>query len=472
MSATTAGWRPTEAHDKAMARNTRQHEQAVLGAMMLAPPGAAEPADIRELLTAPEGIKGVGEHHFTLPGHQLIWTTIVGLMDRNEPFDWLSVAHAIPVDQLDRIGGVPYLHTCIEMVPTVANGPYYARTVANATVLRDIGEASTAIAQHAAGTALHTEFVEDTLDSARTRLERIAMPGRRDAMIQWDPLAVATLEEMERVEQVANDPALQSLSEFSTPWPDLNQMLGPIGPGSLVLIAGRPGMAKSTAARDIFIHMALRHRIPSIFYSLEMSKLEIGMAIIANIAKVPLAAIKNGTVSDDDWTEIGRKLGHMKASPAEIDDTPKMNRAYRHRSLNTFRRKYHRYPAAYFYDYLQLGEEKGYGTRQEEVSVMSRGHKLDAKEYGSVAVVLSQLNRGPEQRADKLPQLSDLRESGSLEQDADVVLLLHRDDYYDPESPRAGELDIIVAKNRSGPTGTVTVGAQLHLSRLVSWSAS
>lgn len=470
MTATAVDGRPTETHDKAMTRNSRSDEQAVLGAMMAAPPGAAEPGEIRDLLTPSEGVEGVGEHHFYVGRHRLIWTTIVDLMDRGEPFDFLTVAQAIPAEQLHRIGGVPYLHTCVEQVPTVANGPYYARAIANATVLRELGEASAVIAQHAAGAALHTDAVGEAVDAARVRLDRIAMPGRRDAMIAWGPLSTEVVDEMERVEQIAKDPSQQALSEFSTPWPDLNRMLGPVPPGALILIAGRPGMAKSTAARDIFIHMALRRGIPSIFYSLEMSKLEIGMSIIANIAKVPLADIKAGTLSDEDWIEVARKLGLFKNSPAEIDDTAKMNRAYRHRSLTAFRRKHKRYPAAYFYDYLQLGEEKGYGTRQEEVSVMSRGHKLDAKEYGTVAVVLSQLNRGPEQRADKLPQLSDLRESGSLEQDADIVLLLHRDDYYDAESPRAGELDIIVAKNRSGPTGVVTVGAQLHLSRLVSWS--
>lgn len=469
MSAPTTNGRAPEVYDQAIARDARRDEQAVLGAMMLALPGDTVPGDIRDLLTPSDGTGGVGEHHFTVPAHAIIWTAIVRLMDNNDPFDPISVANAIPLEQHPRMGGVPYLHTCTAEVPTAANGPYYARTVANATVLREIGKASAATAQQAAGTALHTEFVETALDAARARLDRIVMPGRRDAMIQWDPLAVEVVDEMERVQQIAQNPELQALSEFSTPWPDLNRMLGPVAPGSLVLIAGRPGMAKSTAARDVFIHMALRNQLPSIFYSLEMSKVEIGMSMIANIAKVRLNDIKSGTLSDEDWTEVARKLGQFRTSPAEIDDTPRMDSAYRRRSLATFRRKYGRAPAAYFYDYLQLGEEKGRGSRQEEVSAMSRGHKLDAKEQGCVAVVLSQLNRGPEQRADKLPQLSDLRESGSLEQDADIVLLLHRDDYYDPESPRAGELDIIVAKNRGGPTGVVTVGHQLHLSRLVSW---
>jgi replicative DNA helicase len=191
--------------------------------------------------------------------------------------------------------------------------------------------------------------------------------------------------------------------------------------------------------------------------------------MIANIAKVPLHAIKNGTLSDDDWLSVARKVGTFKQSPAEIDDNPNVDSTYLRKSLDAFESKYARPPGAYFFDYLQLAEEKGYDNRQALVSAMSRRHKLTAKERGCVAVVLSQLNRGPEQRADKLPQLSDLRESGSLEQDADVVILLHRDDYYDPESPRAGELDFIVAKNRGGQTGVVTVGHQLHLSRLVSW---
>lgn len=456
------------AHDRAMNRDARRDEQAVLGAMMMAANGSSVPGDIRELLTPDEDTKGVGEHHFTLGRHRVIWTSIIGLMDQGLPFDALAVASVIDPARLEQLGGVPYLHTCMEQVPSLANGPYYATTVANATVLRLIGEASAKTAEQAAGTALADEFVEDALDAARARLEKIRMPGRRDAMVAWGPLSADANTEMERLADEALNPASAGLSEFSTPWPELNEMLGPVAPGALILIAARPGLGKSVVSRDIAIHLGMRKKLPTLLMSLEMAKLEIALAITANIAKVPLQAIKNGTISDDDWLRIARKYGEFQQSTLEIDDTPRINNAYLQRALNAVTRKYGRPPAAYIWDYLQLGSEKGHNNRQEEVSAMSRGHKLAAKEHGTVAVVLSQLNRASESRPDKRPLLSDLRESGSLEQDADVVILLHRDDYYDKECPNAGEMELIVAKNRSGPTGVVTVGAQLHLQRIVS----
>jgi replicative DNA helicase len=222
----------------------------------------------------------------------------------------------------------------------------------------------------------------------------------------------------------------------------------------------------STAAMDFTRAAAVKHNMASAIFSLEMSKVEIVMRLLAAESRVPLHVLRSGQLSDDDWTKLARRMGEISEAPLFVDDTPNM-------TLMEIRAKARRLKQRHdlkliIVDYLQLmTSPKRVESRQQEVAELSRGLKLLAKEVECPVVAVSQLNRGPEQRTDKRPQLSDLRESGSIEQDADVVILLHRDDYYDKESPRAGEADFIVAKHRNGPTDTVTVAAQLHLSRFV-----
>jgi replicative DNA helicase len=233
-------------------------------------------------------------------------------------------------------------------------------------------------------------------------------------------------------------------------------------------LAGR-GMVpthNSTASMDFARNAAIRYNCASAIFSLEMSKVEIVMRLLSAEARVPLHVLRSGQLSDDDWTKLARRMGEISEAPLFVDDTPNMN-------LMEIRAKARRLKQRHdlkmiVVDYLQLmTSPKRVESRQQEVAELSRGLKLLAKEVECPVIAVSQLNRGPEQRTDKRPQLSDLRESGSIEQDADVVILLHRDDYYDKESPRAGEADFIVAKHRNGPTDTITVAAQLHLSRFV-----
>ncbi len=222
----------------------------------------------------------------------------------------------------------------------------------------------------------------------------------------------------------------------------------------------------STVSMDFARNAAIRANCASAIFSLEMSKIEIVMRLLSAEARVPLHVLRSGQLSDDDWSKLARRMGEISEAPIFVDDTPSMN-------LMEIRAKARRLKQRHnlkliVVDYLQLmTSPKRTESRQQEVADLSRGLKLLAKEVECPVIAVSQLNRGPEQRTDKRPQLSDLRESGSIEQDADVVILLHRDDYYDKESPRAGEADFIIAKHRNGPTDTVTVAAQLHLSRFV-----
>jgi replicative DNA helicase len=222
----------------------------------------------------------------------------------------------------------------------------------------------------------------------------------------------------------------------------------------------------STLALDLARAAAVKHRMAAVLFSLEMSRNEITMRLLSAEARVPLHAMRTGQMGEEDWTRLARRMSEVVDAPLFIDDSPNM-------SMMEIRSKCRRLKQRHdlrmvIVDYLQLmSSPRRVENRQQEVSEMSRSLKLLAKEIDVPVVAISQLNRGPEQRNDKRPLLSDLRESGSIEQDSDVVILLHREDAYERESPRAGEADLIVAKHRNGPTTTVTVAFQGHYSRFV-----
>jgi replicative DNA helicase len=234
----------------------------------------------------------------------------------------------------------------------------------------------------------------------------------------------------------------------------------------MVVIAARPAIGKSTLALDLARAAAVKHRMAAVLFSLEMSRNEITMRLLSAEARVPLHAMRTGQMGEEDWTRLARRMSEVVDAPLFIDDSPNM-------SMMEIRSKCRRLKQRHdlrmvIVDYLQLmSSPRRVENRQQEVSEMSRSLKLLAKEIDVPVVAISQLNRGPEQRNDKRPLLSDLRESGSIEQDSDVVILLHREDAYERESPRAGEADLIVAKHRNGPTTTVTVAFQGHYSRFV-----
>jgi replicative DNA helicase len=240
--------------------------------------------------------------------------------------------------------------------------------------------------------------------------------------------------------------------------------------GQLVVVGARPAMGKTTFASGLARAAAITHKIPTYFASLEMSEDELTNTILCSEAKIALHHLKQGIVSDGDLARAALKLPAMGEAPLYIDDNPNVTLpSLRATVRNLVRTAGLRLLVV---DYLQLMQAPRAESRQVAVSMLSRGLKLLAKEFGITVVVLAQLNRGPEQRTEKKPMVSDLRESGSIEQDADIVVLLHREDAYEKESPRAGEADLIVGKHRGGPTATITVAAQLHFSRFVDMAQS
>ena len=420
-------------------------EQSTVGGMLLSKDAVADVI---------ETVRGAD---FYDPKHELIFDAILTLYSRGEPTDVIAVTDELTkMGELGRAGGPEYLHTLTSIVPTAANAGYYASIVAEKSVLRRLVQAGTRIVQM--GYASEGE-VTDLVNAAQA--EVYAVNGGVDSE-DYVPLGSAVTEAIEEIDAARGRDG--TMVGVPTGFAELDELTNGLHPGQLIVIAARPAIGKSTLGLDIARAAAIRHRLPSIIFSLEMGRAEIAMRLLSAEASVPLHHMRKGTVHDQDWTTIAHTMGRVNEAPLYIDDSPNM-------TLVEIRAKCRRLKQRaglklVVIDYLQLMTSgKRVESRQQEVSEFSRALKLLAKELEVPVIAISQLNRGPEQRVDKKPMLSDLRESGSIEQDADMVILLHREDAYDPGGARAGEADFIVAKHRNGPTRTVTVGFHGHFSR-------
>jgi replicative DNA helicase len=301
--------------------------------------------------------------------------------------------------------------------------------------------------------------VTDLVNHAQTEIYQVA--GGVEAE-DYVPLTDAVTSAVDEIEAARGRDG--QMVGVPTGFADLDSLTNGLHKGQLILIAARPALGKSTLALDLARSAAIRHKMPTIFFSLEMGKAEIAMRLLSAETTIPLQKMRKGNVEANDWKSIAATRGRIESAPLYIDDSPNM-------TLVEIRAKCRRLKQRVglqliVIDYLQLMTSgKRVESRQQEVSEFSRALKLLSKELQVPVVALSQLNRGPEQRSDKKPQLSDLRESGSLEQDADLVILLHRESAYERDNPRAGEADLIVAKHRNGPTDTILVGFQGQYSR-------
>lgn len=421
-------------------------ERCVLGGMMLSR---------TDLAAATEIITGSDLYR---PAHETIYDAIRMLDATGEPTSPVAVAaELLRIGHLDKIGGVAYLHTLVASVPTAANTAWYARHLAELARKRRLIEVGTRIAQ--LGYSPTTDASE-AVNAAQQALHE-ATAGRTSATARRvGALLPAAAERIKTAEQTGKTAGLP------TGIGKLDQLTGGLQPGELVLVAGRPGMGKSVLTVDWARHTAFRLGRPVALFSLEMSHDEIIDRIISAETSVAHEQIRDGRLAAGDWIKVNRMISEVADAPLIIDDAHDLD-------LATIRSRARRIAqqegglALVLVDYLQLMGGGKAETRQQEVSVISRELKLLAKELRCPVVAACQLNRGPEARADKRPQLSDLRESGSLEQDADIVILLHREDYYDKKATRRGIVDLIVAKNRRGPQDTIEAVAQLWYSRIV-----
>jgi replicative DNA helicase len=426
-------------------------EQCVLGGMLLSKDAIA---DVVEVLRPTD---------FYRPAHQTVYDAVLDLYGRGEPADPVTIAAELTRDGLlERIGGAPYLHTLIESVPTAANAGYYAVIVRERAVLRRLIEAGTKVVQLGYGAASGMGGdVDEVVDRAQAAVYEVVERRTSEDYVPLENAMMTTLAELEAIEGHGGE-----MSGVPTGFRDLDELTNGLHAGQLIVIAGRPGLGKSTLGLDFLRSASIKHSLPSVLFSLEMGTSEITMRLLSAEARVPLQRMRTGHMNDDDWNKLARRMGEAASAPMFIDDSPNM-------TMMEIRAKARRLKQRHdlklvVLDYLQLmSSPRRVENRQQEVAEMSRSLKLLAKELEVPVVAISQLNRGAEQRSDKRPQLSDLRESGAIEQDADMVILLHREDAYEKESARAGEADLIVAKNRNGPTQDVVVSSQLHYSRFV-----
>lgn len=437
----------TEVDDRRQPPQDLDAEQSVLGGMLLSKDAIA---DVLEKLR-------LGD--FYRPAHQSIYDVILDLYGRGEPADAVTVAAELDRRALlARIGGAPYLHTLISTVPTAANAGYYAGIVAEKAVLRRLVQAGTRVVQYGYAGADGADIAE-VVDRAQAEVYDVTEDRTSQDYAPLGDLIQDTMDEID---------AIQSRGGLTrgvpTGFVELDELTTGLHGGQMVIVAGRPGQGKSTLALDFMRSCSIHHNRASVIFSLEMSKSEIVMRLLSAEARIKLADMRSGRLSDDDWTKMARRMGEINDAPLYIDDSPNLTMMEIRAKARRLKQKTDLQLVVV--DYLQLMTSgKRVESRQTEVAEFSRSLKLMAKELDVPVVAVSQLNRGPEQRTDKIPQLSDLRETGQLEQDADMVILIHRPDAYDRDSPRGGEADLIVAKQRNGPAPrTLTVASTLHMS--------
>lgn len=413
-------------------------ERGVLGAMLLSADAASE------VLLSLDGAD------FYRPTHEQIYTAMSDLFRKGEPVDAITVAAALQDrGELERVGGGAYLHELIAQTVTTTSATYYARLVAKKAVLRRLRQAGQRIVH---STVEATDADVDSIVNAAQAAIYAVTEGRRDASaIRLNAALENTLAVLEAADgsQVVGVP---------TGFARLDQLIGGLRPGHLVVVAARPSVGKSTFALNVARHAACVEGVPTLLFTLEMSADAVTKSILAAQAHVDLTHLDRAVLNHREWEAIARALKDTTAAPLWIDDTSSISLA--HIRAKARRQAQQSGLGLVLVDYLQLmTSERRSDNRQVEVAEISRGLKLLAKELNVPVVALSQLNRGVEQRADRRPMLSDMRESGAIEQDADLVMFVHRSELYDLQD-RPGEADIIVAKHRGGRTDTIPLAWQ------------
>ncbi|MCG0275124.1 MAG: replicative DNA helicase [Thermosediminibacteraceae bacterium] len=410
-------------------------EQSVLGSMLLSK---------EAIYVALERLKS---EDFYVEAHRTIFQVITELHENREPVDIITVTETLRNRKmLESVGGVTYLTTLTEVVPTPANIAQYCKIVEEKALLRRLIEATSKILSMAYEPK---DDVEELLDEAERRIFSIAQKRRGDNFHHIKDVLLATFE---RIEQLYNSKG--GITGVPTGFPDLDALTSGLQPSDLILVAARPSMGKTAFALNIAQNAAIRHRIPVAIFSLEMSKEQLVQRMLCAESNVDSHKLRTGRLDEDDWPRLARAMGPLSEAPIYIDDTPGI-------TCLEIRAKARRLKAEkglglVVIDYLQLIAGRGQSeNRQQEISEISRSLKALARELNVPVLALSQLSRAPDVRSDHRPVLSDLRESGSQEQDSDLVAFLYREDYYNPDTDRKNIAEVIIAKQRNGPTGKV-----------------
>ncbi|MDR0591833.1 MAG: replicative DNA helicase [Bifidobacteriaceae bacterium] len=422
-----------------------QAEQSALGAMLLSKDAIADVVAV---------LKG---EDFYRPQHEMVFAAITDIYSRGEPVDAVTVtAELTRRGEMGLIGGAQYLASIMAGVPTAANAGFYAQIVRDRAVMRRLVDSGTRITQ--LGYSNDGRPIDDIVNEAQAEVYAVTERGAAEDYQSIRDIIDPVVAEIERMSATPGH-----ITGVPTGFHELDRLTGGLHGGQMVIVAARPGKGKSTLGLDFARSAAIRNGQTAVLFSLEMSRDEITQRLLSAESGVMLKHLRSGSVQIDWWPRIMSKVGRIKEAPLFIDDSPNM-------SLMEIRAKCRRLKQRndlqlVIIDYLQLmSSGKRVESRQQEVSEFSRALKLLAKELDVPVVAISQLNRAAEQRENKRPELSDLRESGSLEQDADVVILISRLDSSQDERAK-GEATLILAKHRNGPIADINVAFQGHLSR-------
>jgi replicative DNA helicase len=394
---------------------------------------------------------------FDAARHSLIWEALQELHADGAPVQPSAVVSALmDAGTLAQAGGGEYVAHLFGDAPAPQSATWYALRVAEMSRRRGLAAFATAVTQVTSTTA----DADTMLDEVQRRLNLLDAPGSEDGPVQWGALVSEGLEAIEAAENPTTHRGIP------TGLGDLDALIHGLLPGDLDLVAGRPGHGKSTLLAQIAAHAALDLKLPTLLLTLEMRRPEIYNRIAASRLSIPLKALNSGKPGDDGWMKLAKDAGASSDAPLWVDDNTSQTIA----SIGALARRWKRRHGLKLLviDYLQLITPPKAENRQNAVSEISRNLKVLASQLDIPVLVAAQLNRGPENRPDKRPQASDLRESGSLENDASVIILVHREEVADPKSVRKGEADLIVAKHRHGERGTIPVAAQLHIARFAS----
>jgi len=415
-------------------------EQALIGGLLIDNSAWDRIADV------------VRETDFYRDDHRRIFRHIGKLIQRGRPADVVTVYESIEQsNEIDQTGGLAYLGEIANATPSAANIRRYAEIVRERAILRRL----VTVGDEIAGNALNPagRDVKQLLDDAERRIFEIAESGQRDnsGFVPIQPLLGEVVERMEAL--LARD-SPSDITGVPTGFVDLDRMTSGLQAGDMIVVAGRPSMGKTAFALNIAEHVGVELRQPVAIFSLEMSGPQLASRFLSSVGRIDQSKLRTGRLTDEEWGRLTVALGKLHEAPIHIDETGAINST----DLRARARRLHRQfgkLGLIVIDYLQLMSSNGYGeNRATEISEISRSIKALAKELQVPIIALSQLSRKVEERIDKRPLMSDLRESGAIEQDADIIMMMYREEYYKPDTPDKGMAEVIIGKHRNGPVGT------------------
>ncbi|MEK7810874.1 MAG: replicative DNA helicase [Pseudomonadota bacterium] len=434
-------------------------EQSVLGGILLDTSAWDKIADL------------LSEQDFYRHEHRLIWRHIGRLTEHAKPIDVITVAESLESNaELDKAGGLVYLGTLAQNVPSAANIRRYAEIVRERAIMRKLVEVGSEIA-----TSAYNPGGRDAgqlLDEAESRVFEISEQGERgrNGFIAMPPLLTQVVE---RIESLYGRDA-SDVTGLATGFTDLDKMTSGLQPGDLIIVAGRPSMGKTAFSINIAENVALETNKAVAIFSMEMGGTQLAMRMIGSVGRLNQQNLRTGRLEDEDWSRMTHALGRLNDAPIFIDETAGLNAL----ELRSRARRLHRQNdglGLVVIDYIQLMSSpagKSSENRATEISEISRSLKSLAKELHVPVIALSQLNRSLEQRPNKRPVMSDLRESGAIEQDADLILFIYRDEVYNPDTPDKGKAEIIIGKQRNGPIGKVELTFRGEYTRFENYASS